>query len=65
MEVIRHDNSLNAYNTETSSYPRPTVICRTNEGTEFKALIDSGSVGFTLANYINSSVATKLNKSSG
>lgn len=64
-EVTRHDNSLNTLKTETNSYPRPTVICRTNDGTEFTALIDSGSVGFSLANYMDSSLAKLFKESNG
>ena len=54
--------SLNTTTTVTNanSYPQPTVICQGIDGKSFTALIDPGSTGTNLANYISSSTAQQL-----
>jgi hypothetical protein len=42
--------------------PKPTVSCRTENGQRFIALLDSGSVGNQIANYISSDLANRLDK---
>ena len=53
-------NSIQVNN--PSPYPKPAVNCRTLDGATYIAVLDTGSVGSILANYISSETVSALSK---